>query len=95
MVAAIGDLTAGPVLPGLRDTMLASKEGRSILKERPRISTKTVNMQKLASLPDGTMGRTYITWLEQCGVTPDTREPVCRLCVSLYWLAKPTYLYFF
>ncbi|KAI9507320.1 coenzyme Q biosynthesis protein Coq4-domain-containing protein [Russula earlei] len=23
-----------------------------------------------------TFGRTYVTWLERCGVTPDTREPV-------------------
>ncbi|KAH8100874.1 coenzyme Q biosynthesis protein Coq4-domain-containing protein [Cristinia sonorae] len=76
MVAAIGDLTAGPVLPRLRDTMLESKEGRTILKERPRISTRTVDMAKLALLPEGTMGRAYINWLERCGVTPDTREPV-------------------
>ncbi|TCD61667.1 Ubiquinone biosynthesis protein [Steccherinum ochraceum] len=76
MVAAVGDLTAGPVLPRLRDTMLASKEGRAILKERPRISTKTVDLEKLASLPEGTMGRRYISWLERCGVSPDTREPV-------------------
>lgn len=78
MVAAVGDLTSGPVLPALRDQMLASPEGRRILKERPRINTQTVDMQKLASLPEGTLGRTYVTWLERCHVTPDTREPVSR-----------------
>lgn len=76
MVAAVGDLSAGPVLPRLRDAMLASKEGRSILKERPRISTKTVDLNRLAALPEGTIGRAYVSWLERCGVTPDTREPV-------------------
>ncbi|KAI0950881.1 Ubiquinone biosynthesis protein [Taiwanofungus camphoratus] len=76
MVAALGDLTSGPVLPQLRDAMLASAEGRRILKDRPRINTQTVDMNKLAMLPEGTFGREYVTWLERCGVTPDTREPV-------------------
>lgn len=76
MVAAFGELTAGPVLPRLRDKMLASEEGRAILKERPRINTQTVDMAALSSLPEDTFGRAYITWLERCGVTPDTRAPV-------------------
>jgi len=46
------------------------------LKDRPRINTQTVDMNKLALLPENTFGRAYITWLERCGVTPDSREPV-------------------
>ena len=76
MVAALGETTAGPVLPRLLDHMLESAEGRRILKERPRINTSTVNMAALARLPENTFGHTYATWLERCGVTPDTREPV-------------------
>lgn len=76
MVAALGDLTSGPVLPRLRDAMLESAEGRQILKERPRVNSETVDMNKLAMLPEGTFGNAYVTWLERCGVTPDTREPV-------------------
>ncbi|KAF8176133.1 ubiquinone biosynthesis protein COQ4, mitochondrial [Mycena galopus ATCC 62051] len=76
MVAALGETTAGPSLPRLRDIMLASEEGRQILKDRPRINSRTVDLAKLAQLPEGTLGRAYITWLERCGVTPDTREPV-------------------
>lgn len=81
MVAAFGELTAGPVLPGLRDKMLASEEGGAILKERPRINTGTVNMDELSKLPQGTFGRAYIAWLERCGVTPDTRAPVRSSCL--------------
>ena len=92
MVAALGDLTSGPVLPRLRDRMLESPEGREILKERPRINSETVDMNKLALLPEGTFGNAYITWLERCGVTPDTREPV-RLSIScliiLYHFTPP------
>ncbi|THU89667.1 coenzyme Q biosynthesis Coq4 [Dendrothele bispora CBS 962.96] len=76
MVAALGETTAGPVLPRLRDIMLESPEGRRILKQRPRINTSTVDMQALARLPEGTFGRMYITWLERTGVTPDSRDPV-------------------
>ena len=76
MVAAFGETTAGPVLPHLLDNMLESEEGRRILKERPRINTSTVDMAALARLPENTFGHTYVTWLERCGVTPDTRDPV-------------------
>ncbi|KAG2018234.1 ubiquinone biosynthesis protein COQ4, variant 3 [Coprinopsis cinerea AmutBmut pab1-1] len=76
MVAALGETTAGPTVSWLRDQMLASPEGRQILKDRPRITSSTVDMDKLAQMPEGTFGRAYINWLERCGVTPDTREPV-------------------
>ncbi|KAJ3743867.1 ubiquinone biosynthesis protein COQ4, mitochondrial [Lentinula raphanica] len=76
LIAALGETTAGPALPRLRDIMLASPEGRQILKDRPRINTQTVDMNALAHLPEGTWGRTYKTWLERTGVTPDSREPV-------------------
>ncbi|KAJ8693105.1 Ubiquinone biosynthesis protein [Pleurotus ostreatus] len=76
MVAALAETTAGPSLPRLRDLMLESEEGRKILKERPRVNTSTVDMDQLAKYPEGTFGRAYVTWLERCGVTPDTREPV-------------------
>ncbi|TFK36679.1 ubiquinone biosynthesis protein COQ4, mitochondrial [Crucibulum laeve] len=76
MIAALGETTAGPSLPRLRDQMLESAEGRKILKERPRVNSTTINMNELAEYREGTFGRAYVTWLERCGVTPDTREPV-------------------
>jgi len=76
MVAALAETTAGPSLAFMRDRMLETPEGRRILKERPRINSESVDMEYLAGLPEGTFGRAYITWLERCGVTPDTREPV-------------------
>ncbi|KAF9001579.1 coenzyme Q biosynthesis protein Coq4-domain-containing protein [Cyathus striatus] len=76
MLAALGETTAGPALPRLRDRMLESAEGRRILKQRPRVNSSTIDMAKLAQYPEGTFGKAYVTWLERCGVTPDTREPV-------------------
>lgn len=76
MIAALGETTAGRSLPRLRDLMLESSEGRNILKDRPRVNSDTIDMNTLAQYPDGSLGRAYVTWLERCGVTPDTREPV-------------------
>ncbi|KAH7106244.1 ubiquinone biosynthesis protein COQ4, mitochondrial, partial [Auriculariales sp. MPI-PUGE-AT-0066] len=76
MVAALGDVTAAPALPSMREDMLASEEGRRILRDRPRISSSTVDLDALAKLPVGTFGRAYSDWLVRCAVTPDTRDPV-------------------
>jgi ubiquinone biosynthesis protein COQ4 len=76
MVAACGETTAGSTLIKLRDIMLESPEGRRILKERPRINSQTLNLEKLRSLPENTFGRAYVGWLDTCKVTPDSREPV-------------------
>lgn len=76
MVAALGETTAGPVLPRLRDTMLSNPEGRRILRERPRINSESVDLERLGALPKNTFGYAYYHWLERCGVTPDSREPV-------------------
>jgi len=86
MVAALGETTAGPSLSYMRDAMLESAEGRRVLKERPRVNSKTIDMDKLAQYPEGTFGRAYVTWLERCGVTPDTREPV-------HYIADPELAY--
>ena len=79
MVAALGETTAGSSLSRMRDIMLKDPEGRKILKDHPRVNSTTVDMDQLARYPEGTFGRAYTTWLERCGVTPDTREPVISL----------------
>lgn len=81
MVAALGESTAGYSLPRLRDMMLDSPEGRRILKNRPRVSSRTLDLQRLRALPDGTFGREYTRWLEVCKISPDSREPVRLLLI--------------
>lgn len=76
MISALSETTAGPALPRLRDVMIKSAEGRQILKDRPRLTSETINIESLKNLPEGSFGRAYLTWLERNGVTPDTREPV-------------------
>lgn len=77
MIAALGEATAQPFfIRKLRDRMLADPTGRRILRDRPRITSKTMSLEKLRKLPDGSVGRTYAEWLDREGVTPDTRDQV-------------------
>ena len=57
MVAVNGEVAGGPALNYMHSRMKESSEGRLILKERPRITTKTVDYDALAALPEGTLGR--------------------------------------
>jgi ubiquinone biosynthesis protein COQ4 len=56
--------------------MLSSPTGRRILRDRPRISSKTMSMTYLRDLPPNTVGRAYADWLDREGVSPDTRDSV-------------------
>lgn len=56
--------------------MLRSPSGRRILRDRPRMTSTSLNLPYLRSLPPNTVGRTYITWLDREGVSPDTRSAV-------------------
>ena len=77
MVAVLGETTSNRQLPKMREALLkGGEEGRQILRERPRLTTETINLEELRALPEGSFGRTYVAWLEKCGVSPDTREPV-------------------
>lgn len=77
LIASVGEATATPYfIYRLRDAMLADPTGRRILRDRPRISSKTLSMEKLRTLPENTVGRNYVAWLDREGVTPDTRDAV-------------------
>lgn len=77
MVAACGEATATPYfIYRLRDAMLADPTGRRILRDRPRISSQTLSVDYLRSLPKDSVGGAYMAWLDAEGVSPDTRDPV-------------------
>ncbi|KAI1351027.1 Coq4-domain-containing protein [Xylaria sp. FL0043] len=77
LIAALGEATATPYFANrLRRAMLASPTGRRILRERPRITSTSLNLPHLRSLPASTVGATYVAWLDREGVTPDTRAGV-------------------
>ncbi|KAL1972296.1 hypothetical protein VTN31DRAFT_7515 [Thermomyces dupontii] len=77
LIAALGEATATPFfIYRLRDVMLSNPTGRRILRNRPRITSQTLSLDYLRSLPENTVGRTYATWLDREGVSPDTRNSV-------------------
>ena len=77
LIAALGEATATPYfIYRLRDAMLAHPTGRRILRQRPRISSATLSLERLRALPPGSVGATYAAWLDREGVTPDTRSAV-------------------
>ena len=77
MIAALAEATATPYfIYRLRDAMLGDATGRRILRERPRITSKTLSLSSLRSLPAGSVGATYAAWVDREGVTPDTRSAV-------------------
>lgn len=56
--------------------MLSSPTGRRILRDRPRITSQTMSMTHLRTLPANCVGRAYASWLDREGVSPDTRDSV-------------------
>ena len=56
--------------------MLSSPTGRRILRDRPRVTSHTMSLARLRTLPPNSVGRAYASWLDREGVSPDTRDSV-------------------
>ncbi|KAI8304880.1 Ubiquinone biosynthesis protein [Colletotrichum sp. SAR11_240] len=92
LIAAVGEATATPYfIYRLRDAMLADPTGRRILRDRPRMTSTTLNLDRLRQLPDNSVGRAYVGWLDAEGVSPDTRtsvrfidDPECAYVMQRY-----------
>ncbi|KAI0854937.1 Coq4-domain-containing protein [Xylaria cubensis] len=77
LIAALGEATATPYFANrLRRAMLTNSTGRRILRDRPRITSTSLDLPRLRALPASTVGATYVAWLDREGVTPDTRAGV-------------------
>jgi ubiquinone biosynthesis protein COQ4 len=46
------------------------------MKDRPIVSSQTVDLDHLKSLKRGTLGREYVEWLQRGDLSPDSREKV-------------------
>lgn len=76
MVAVFGEVTGAYAFRDLHRIMSNDEEGRQILRDRPRINTRTVDLDYLSRLPDYTFGYMYYRFLHDNNVTPDSRLPV-------------------
>ncbi|KAH9868175.1 Ubiquinone biosynthesis protein [Plenodomus biglobosus] len=77
LIASFGEATAQPYfIYRLRDRMLLHPTGRRILRDRPRLTSTTLDIPRLRSLAPNTLGYAYAAWLDAEGVSPDTRAAV-------------------
>jgi ubiquinone biosynthesis protein COQ4 len=65
MIACLGETTGSSAIAYMMKRMESSDEGSEILRLRPRINTKTVDLDKLKTLPEDTLGGTYVKFLEK------------------------------
>lgn len=63
MVAVLGETTGEFAAKHMMSQMLASEEGREVLKEKPRITSASIELDKLLRYPEGTFGRTYADFM--------------------------------
>ncbi|XP_076807342.1 ubiquinone biosynthesis protein COQ4 homolog, mitochondrial-like isoform X2 [Clavelina lepadiformis] len=76
MVAVCGETTASSALEHMKKKMENNATGTRILKEKPRISSSSVDLKVLRGLPPNTLGRQYVDMLNKYQITPDSRLPV-------------------
>lgn len=78
MIALLSETSGERHLPALLDEVMRCAEGRALMIDRPRITSQSVDMEHLRSLPPNTFGQRYTQWLDWCRVGPDTRAQVRR-----------------
>ncbi|RKU45501.1 Ubiquinone biosynthesis protein [Coniochaeta pulveracea] len=76
MIATFSEVTATPYfIYRLRDAMLANPTGRRILRDRPRITSTSLNLSYLRSLPPNTLGRVAVRYVS---------DPECAYVLQRY-----------
>jgi ubiquinone biosynthesis protein COQ4 len=53
------------------ETLLSTPEGRRLFEQHRTIDSRTVDLDALSRLPEGTLGHAYATFLRSRGLTPD------------------------
>jgi len=61
----------GPALLRMRDRLRQSDQGRRLLMERPNLVPLLGNREGLRALPQGSLGRQYLAFVEAEGITAD------------------------
>lgn len=90
MIACLGETTGVDTLKNLLQLMKSTPEGLQILTDRPRINSKTVDLDALERLPPNTFGYAYKHFLRDNVSIYQTRKNgqmviICDcLCVSMF-----------
>ncbi|WFD33555.1 Ubiquinone biosynthesis protein [Malassezia cuniculi] len=73
LLTVLTQTSSMPVIARLLEQMRSTHEGRRLLITRPSLNSATVDLDELKSLPDGTFGREWVSWLAANHVGPDGR----------------------
>lgn len=76
MVAVNGETSASYALQKIHKRMKEDVTGSLILVERPVINSHTVDLEKLKTYPENSLGKQYSNFLLVNNVSPDSRLPV-------------------
>lgn len=74
LVATLGETTGRVAFERMRERMKSSESGRKLLHERPLLNSSV--LERCGSLPDGTFGRSYASFMERRGFDADARPSV-------------------
>lgn len=71
MIACLGETTGLDTLQNVLEVMKNSPEGIQILTDKPRINSKTIDLDALGKLPNDTFGYAYKKFLDDnvCEIT--------------------------
>ena len=56
--------------------MLVDEEGNRILRDRPCINSRTLDLEALLALPQNTLGHQYVSFMRKYKISCDTRKSV-------------------
>lgn len=74
-VFVLGLVTGRITLPHLLTRIAFSDEGARLLRDRPTIDSQHVDYAMLRGLPNGTLGREYVRFLDEHKLDPDLFQP--------------------
>ena len=75
-------------LPRLRDRLMQTESGRSLLARRPAIDRTSVDFDALRRLPEDSLGGAYVCMLDRNGLTPDIFQRPPGLPEDLAWVGQ-------
>jgi ubiquinone biosynthesis protein COQ4 len=78
----------GRVFPRFLAQFLMSDEGLELRTERPSIDSSHVDLDRLRALPEGTLGRAYIRYLDDNKLDPDMFQAPPGLPTALAYVSK-------
>lgn len=78
----------GRVFPRFLAQFLMSDEGLELLCERPSIDSAHVDLDRLRALPEGTLGRAYVRYLDDNNLDPDMFQAPPTLPTALAYVSK-------